>query len=128
MKKIVGGRLEICVNKDGHSLIKALMSGNMSKKEDGTWIGYCPPLDLYTCGATRDEMLKNTQEAIELFFESCIRRGTLDEALSELNWKKVSEVNADGLSRVVPKVNDNIPPAFVIDKVRSGSWQGHVTL
>jgi predicted RNase H-like HicB family nuclease len=128
MKKTVGGILEIRINEDGHTLMSARMSGKLSKKKDGTWIGYCPPLDLYTCGATREEVLKNTQEAIELFFESCIRRGTLEEALKELNWEKDSEINADGLSRMVPKVNDNIPPAFVIDQVRSGSWRGHVNL
>jgi predicted RNase H-like HicB family nuclease len=128
MKKALGGRLLIRVNRDGHTLISASISGKLSKKKDGTWIGYCPPLDLYTCGATREEMLKNTQEAIELFFESCIRRGTLDEALRELNWEKDSDINADGISRMVPKINDCVPPAFVIDKIHPDSWQGHVTL
>jgi len=127
-KNVRGGILEIRVSKEGHCLIKAFVSGNLSQKQDGTWTSYCKPLDLYTCGKTREEVIKNTGEAIEAFFESCIRRGTLETALNELNWKRATEVHADGLSRVTPKIQSSIPPAFVIDKIHHGRWQGHVVI
>jgi predicted RNase H-like HicB family nuclease len=127
-KKVEGGILEIRVSKQGHCLIKALVSGQLSQKQDGTWTSYCKPLDLYTCGKTRKEALKNTGEAIEAFFESCVRRGTLEDALRELNWKKMIEMDADGLVRVTPQIHSSVPPAFVIDKVHQQRWQGHVVI
>jgi len=55
------------------------------KKE---WIlATCPVLDLHTQGDTIDEAKANIIEAIRLFIESCIRRGTLDNVLRECGFK-----------------------------------------
>ncbi len=58
-------------------------------KEGGMFVAYCPLLDLSTCGETFDEAKKNVGEALDIFFEECVRRGTLNEALGSLGWQKV---------------------------------------
>ena len=72
-------------------------------KHEGDWyIAHCPPLDLTTQGRTLAEAKRNLIEASELFIASCLERGTLDQALRELEF-------------VPPKSKpENIPNAFPI--------------
>ena len=56
-------------------------------KRHGDWyVAHCPPLDLSTQGRTASEAKKNLIEASELFLNSCLERGTLDQALKELGF------------------------------------------
>jgi predicted RNase H-like HicB family nuclease len=55
-------------------------------KEGDTWISYCKELDISSSGATKKEAENGIREAIELFFDSCVARGALDRALTELGW------------------------------------------
>ena len=120
------GRVEITRTKPGHLEIKSIISGELHK-EDRMWVSVCPPLDLVTCGPTNKEALDNTQEAIAIFFKSCIERGTLEKALLELGWKK-DDVQILTLP-IHLEALEPIPPAFVIDKVRKdGTWKGTLRL
>ena len=51
------------------------------------WIATCPQIDVVTQGATGDQAKACLQEAVELWFESCIERGVLDQALREANFR-----------------------------------------
>ena len=54
-------------------------------RKRGRWyIGSCAPLDLHSQGRTREEARQNLGDAVVFFVESCVRRGTLGEALHEL--------------------------------------------
>ncbi len=56
-------------------------------KKQGKWfIAYCPPLVLSTQGRTFEEAKENLIEASQMFFISCLERGTLDQALKELGF------------------------------------------
>jgi predicted RNase H-like HicB family nuclease len=56
-------------------------------RRDGRWyVAHCPPLDLTTQGRSAEEAKRNLREAAELFFTSCLERGTLDQALRELGF------------------------------------------
>ena len=57
-------------------------------KEGDMFVAHCPVLDLSTCGETFQEAEDNVREALELFFDECVKRGTLDRALTSLGWKK----------------------------------------
>lgn len=47
------------------------------------WIARCPSIDVASQARTKRAALKNLREAIELWFESCIGRNVLNEALSD---------------------------------------------
>jgi predicted RNase H-like HicB family nuclease len=55
-------------------------------EEGDMWVAYLPQLDLSSGGNTREEAIKNIKEAAGLWFESCVERGAIIEALEELNW------------------------------------------
>ena len=50
-------------------------------KEGEAFIAYSPALDLSTCGDTFEKAQRRFAEAADIFFEECVQRGTLDEAL-----------------------------------------------
>jgi predicted RNase H-like HicB family nuclease len=59
------------------------------RPEGDWWMAVCPSLDIVTQGRTYDEAQDNLQEAIMLFMESCIRRGTLERVLREAGFTAV---------------------------------------
>ena len=61
------------------------------KKEGDSFISWCPLLDVFSQGSTRQEALSNLKEAIRLFIESCFERGTLEQILRESGFEKSSD-------------------------------------
>ena len=62
-------------------------------KKDGDWyVSYCPPLDVYSQGKTKEEAIKNLIEASILFIESCFKRGTLNVVLNELGFNVLRKI------------------------------------
>ena len=53
------------------------------------WVAWCPSLDLYTQAAGQGEVLKAIGEAMTLWFEDCVVRGTIDAALKEVGYRPV---------------------------------------
>jgi predicted RNase H-like HicB family nuclease len=53
------------------------------------WVAGCQLLDVYSQGKTRDEAKKNLKEALFAWVESCLERGTLDEALRQCGLQKI---------------------------------------
>ena len=68
---------------------------------DGSnWIAKAPDFDLATQGHTFEEDQFNLKDALFLFFESCIRRGTLAQVLAQAGYleertKQVEDYLAD---------------------------------
>lgn len=54
------------------------------------WVASCPKLDVFSQGRTEEQARAALKEAIELWIESCLERHTLDEALRECGFQKVS--------------------------------------
>lgn len=57
------------------------------KPSGSIWIASCPSLDVVTQGESFDQAHENLTEALTLFFESCIRRGTLEQVLQEAGYE-----------------------------------------
>ena len=57
------------------------------EKHGRRYISWCPVLDVYSQGESRDKALSNLSEALRLFFVSCFDRGTLDQVLKECGFK-----------------------------------------
>ncbi len=84
-------------------------------KEGETFISYSPAIDLSTCGETFEDAKQNFQEALHVFFDECVNRGTLDAALESYGWKKVGKdrphweppllIGQDSVSVSVPAAN-----------------------
>lgn len=53
------------------------------------WVTGCPALDIFSQGETKEEAQRALEEAIGLWVEDCLERGTLDEALREVGFEKV---------------------------------------
>ena len=56
------------------------------------WIGSCPSLEVATVGDSREKAVEALDEAVNLWIESCVRRGTLREALGELGFVAVQRL------------------------------------
>ena len=53
------------------------------------WLVWCPAIDVMTQARRKKQALESLREAVELWFESCIERGVLDSALTEVGFTKV---------------------------------------
>ena len=53
------------------------------------WIASCPSIDVVSQARTKAAAQRSLQEAIELWFESCIERGVLPNALVEAGFSRL---------------------------------------
>jgi len=59
-------------------------------KQDGkNWVAWCQPIDVVSQAPNREEAIASLKEALDGWFESCIERNVLDEALTEAGFTKV---------------------------------------
>ena len=56
-------------------------------KEGDAYVSFTPALDLSTCGNTRDEAVRNMNEAAQLFFQTAEERNCLQELLESYGWE-----------------------------------------
>lgn len=61
----------------------------VKKEAEGLWVTGCPLLDLYSQGTSEDDAKRSLEEAILLWVESCVERGTLEQALRECGFQIV---------------------------------------
>jgi predicted RNase H-like HicB family nuclease len=65
------------------------------KRDAGNrWVTGCPALDLFSQGRTKEKAKRSLEEAIALWVEDCLERGTLDKALREVGFQRVSHPRA----------------------------------
>ena len=68
------------------------MSLPAAVKRDGRYfVSWCPVLDVFSQGVTEREALDNLVEALRLFLESCIERGTISQVLKDCGFTVVSD-------------------------------------
>ncbi|NLH49454.1 MAG: type II toxin-antitoxin system HicB family antitoxin [Myxococcales bacterium] len=119
------GRVQITKDVNGCQVVVANLTGEVYR-EGNSWVSICPPLDLSTCGDSFEEALRNTSEAITLWFQSCLRRGTLEKALQELHWIKEDIQNLS--PTILNAGHHRIPtPHVTLEKSeKENKWQGRV--
>lgn len=59
-------------------------------RDDRDWVTWCPVIDVATQARTKGRALDGLREAVALWFESCIGRGVLDQALQQSGFRRVS--------------------------------------
>jgi len=55
----------------------------------------CDALDVASQGETEEEARKNIAEALFMFLQSCIERGTLDAVLKKCGFRPLMELDQD---------------------------------
>ena len=65
-----------------------------TKREGNTWIAWSIPLDVASQGKTKDESIASLKEAVELWFQSCIERGVLEQALLEVGFERAKDTKS----------------------------------
>lgn len=60
-------------------------------KEKSAFVAYSPALDLSTTGKTFATAKNRFTEAVNIFFEEIIKKGTIDEVLEDLGWQKIKK-------------------------------------
>lgn len=96
------------------SNIICYLKGRISR--EGNWyVSECLGLPVVTQGKTSSEAMGNLIEAVQLFIESCIDRGTLTKVLLKYGWKpspipfppQKSERNTFSLPVPLPHIMQN---------------------
>jgi predicted RNase H-like HicB family nuclease len=59
------------------------------------WIAVCPSIGVASQGNDADDSRRCIDEAVQLWFESCIERGTLERALQESNFRPLHVAESD---------------------------------
>lgn len=57
------------------------------KQKKNLWIAVCPTLGVASQGDDRADAMASLKEAVAGWFESCLARGVLDQAMREANWR-----------------------------------------
>lgn len=60
-------------------------------REGEYFVTYSPVLDLSTSAKSFKVAQKRFQEIVSIFFEEIAKKGTTDEVLQELGWKKIKK-------------------------------------
>ena len=60
-------------------------------KEGEYFVAYTPALDLSTSGKSFEEVKHRFNQVVKIFFEETLKKGTLNEVLRELGWRKVEK-------------------------------------
>jgi predicted RNase H-like HicB family nuclease len=58
---------------------------------DERWVAVCPSIDVASQGVSADDAKRCLDEAVQLWFESCIERGTLERALQESHFRPLHD-------------------------------------
>jgi predicted RNase H-like HicB family nuclease len=77
------------------------------------WIAVCPSIDVASQGSSEDEAKRCLKEAVEVWFESCVERGVLDQALREASFRP-SAYGPASVKREEPRDEDVRGEAFAI--------------
>jgi len=62
-----------------------------TRRDGDAWIAWCLPLDVLSQGPTKSKAISSLKEAVELWFDSCLSRGVLDQALMESGFKHAKD-------------------------------------
>jgi predicted RNase H-like HicB family nuclease len=88
------------------------------RREDDVWVAVCPPLDVASQAESSEDALSSLKEAVEGWFESCLDRGMLDQALVECGFHRgsgASESDAGPISTGDHRTIHCSVPAYVLE-------------
>lgn len=75
------------------------------KEKKGRYVAVCPRLGVASQGNSVDDAKRSLREAVELWFESCLERGVLDQAMRESAFRPLPSGELAPLGAEVVLVN-----------------------
>lgn len=93
------------------------------KETKRRWVAVCPMLGVASQGSTEEDAKIHIREAVELWFESCIERGVLDQALRESNFRALpaGQVPPEGSDHILVETTHD-------DDIRGDDFSINVTI
>ena len=89
IRRLYGGSADAYQGRMESSVISITVKLEIAFRRDGRdWLAWCLPIDVMTQARTKKQALVSLKAAVELWFESCIKRGVLDKALQEAGFSK----------------------------------------
>jgi predicted RNase H-like HicB family nuclease len=70
------------------------------RPEGDTWVAGFPRLDVYSQGDTAEQAKANAADALRLWIDSCLDRGTLGDALRDLGWHRAKGSDSGDAERM----------------------------
>ena len=86
------------------------------------WIAICPKLDVVTQGTSPDDAKRQLDDAVQGWFEDCIERGTLEQALRECGFRTATHEETEASDERAVVTRENEPD------VRGDQFSVHVTI
>ena len=77
------------------------------EREGDIWVAGCPSLDVYSQGDSQKEARESIEEAVKLWFASCLERNTLAQAMQELDFKPVASSRIDKGDELIALVEES---------------------
>src|ERR1019366_7103950 len=78
------------------------------------WIAVCPKLDVVTQGTSAEDAKRCLDEAVQLWFEDCIERGTLQQALRECCFRTATREEAEATPERILLTGEADPEVFAV--------------
>lgn len=79
------------------------------RREGRDWLAWCPAIDVMTQARTKSSAAVNLREAVQLWFESCIDRKVLGDALSEVGFTLVPSGESNDSANSIKVVHRRRP-------------------
>lgn len=80
------------------------------------WIAVCPSLGVASQGPDEQAAKRSLDEAVQLWFESCIERGVLDQALKEAHFLPLPPEKAPPAGADLVRANRKVEPDILGDE------------
>ncbi|MEO5335075.1 MAG: type II toxin-antitoxin system HicB family antitoxin [Magnetococcus sp. YQC-5] len=78
-----------------NTMLEIQISVALDIKKEGNWfVAWSPVLDVSSQGRTENEAYENAQEALQLFLETCLAMGTLNQVLKARRLQPSMEADA----------------------------------
>ena len=102
----------------------------VAHKRNNVWVAWCPALRVVTQADTLPSVKTAIKEAVEGWFESCIERDVLQEALVELGFT-LSDLSTNGSADISPQISDEalkLHKPFEYDKQERPDWEEEISI
>jgi predicted RNase H-like HicB family nuclease len=76
-------------------------------------VAVCPSIDVASQGVSADDAKRCLDEAVQLWFESCVERGTLERALQESHFRPLHD-DETGRAEVDMSTDDLLGEPFIV--------------